>query len=175
MSYSMVRESKFTTKLLIKFHPRSGNEGPEGEERCSSTLSLTLALDGGGWLTPRPGRFIPWMARHPSCRRLGGPQGGLECSGLFRPIGFRFPDRPARRESQYRLIYRGLLNLFIPFLILTHLHGWRRNGAGFFYNCFKVIVACLSCVYCIIYFSAFVCLEAYLVFFNFKLLNLKTC
>ena len=23
-----------------------------------STLSLTSALDGGGWLTPRPGRFI---------------------------------------------------------------------------------------------------------------------
>jgi hypothetical protein len=25
----------------------------------SSTLSLTSALDGGGWSTPRPGRFTP--------------------------------------------------------------------------------------------------------------------
>jgi len=25
----------------------------------SSTLSLTSALDGGGWSTSRPGRFIP--------------------------------------------------------------------------------------------------------------------
>ena len=25
----------------------------------SSTLSLTLALDGGGWSTPHPGRFTP--------------------------------------------------------------------------------------------------------------------
>jgi len=25
----------------------------------SSTLSLILALDGGGWSTPRPGRFTP--------------------------------------------------------------------------------------------------------------------
>jgi hypothetical protein len=25
----------------------------------SSTLSLTSAVDGGGWLTPRPGRFSP--------------------------------------------------------------------------------------------------------------------
>ena len=37
-------------------HPRTGHEGPEGEERYSSTLSLTLALDGGEWSTPRPGR-----------------------------------------------------------------------------------------------------------------------
>ena len=28
-------------------------------ERYSSTLSLTLALDGVGWSTPRPGRFTP--------------------------------------------------------------------------------------------------------------------
>ena len=26
---------------------------------CSSTLSLNSALDGGGWSTPRPGRFTP--------------------------------------------------------------------------------------------------------------------
>ena len=25
----------------------------------SATLSLTSALDGGGWSTPRPGRFTP--------------------------------------------------------------------------------------------------------------------
>jgi hypothetical protein len=25
----------------------------------NSTLSSTSALDGGGWLTPRPGRFTP--------------------------------------------------------------------------------------------------------------------
>jgi hypothetical protein len=35
---------------------RMGHEGPEGEQRYSSTLSLTLALDEG-WVvnsTPRP-------------------------------------------------------------------------------------------------------------------------
>jgi len=30
-----------------------------GEKRYSSTLSLTSALDAGGWSTPRPGRFTP--------------------------------------------------------------------------------------------------------------------
>jgi len=29
-------------------HPRTGHDGPEGEQRYSSTLSLTSALDGGG-------------------------------------------------------------------------------------------------------------------------------
>jgi hypothetical protein len=44
--------------------------------RYSSTLSLTLALDGGGWSTPRPGRFTPeTYTRYLLCRRLGGPQG----------------------------------------------------------------------------------------------------
>ena len=42
-----------------KFRPGRGHEGPEGESRYSSTLSLTSALDVGGWLTPRPGRFTP--------------------------------------------------------------------------------------------------------------------
>jgi hypothetical protein len=36
---------------------RTGHEGPEGEYRYSSTLSLTLALDEGGWSTSRPGHL----------------------------------------------------------------------------------------------------------------------
>jgi len=30
----------------VKVYPRTGQEGPEGEERYSSILSLTSALDG---------------------------------------------------------------------------------------------------------------------------------
>jgi hypothetical protein len=53
-------------------HPRTGHEGPEGEERYSSTLSLTLALDGGGWSVLRPGRFTPGEETgYPLCWRLG--------------------------------------------------------------------------------------------------------
>jgi len=46
-----------------KGHLVTGHEGPEGEQRYSSTLSLTSALDEGGWSTPRPGRFTP--GKHP--------------------------------------------------------------------------------------------------------------
>jgi hypothetical protein len=36
-----------------KVHPGSGHEGPKGEYRSRSILSLTAALDGGGWWTSR--------------------------------------------------------------------------------------------------------------------------
>jgi hypothetical protein len=44
--------------------PKTGHKRPEGENRCSSTLSLTSALDGGECLTPRPGRFT-FMGKNP--------------------------------------------------------------------------------------------------------------
>ena len=43
-----------------KVLPRTGREGPEGEQIYRSTLSSNSALDGGGWSVPRPGRFTPW-------------------------------------------------------------------------------------------------------------------
>jgi hypothetical protein len=45
--------------LNDKFHPRTVHEFPAGEYSYSSTLSLTSALDEGGWSTPRSGRFTP--------------------------------------------------------------------------------------------------------------------
>jgi hypothetical protein len=57
---------------------------PRGDDRYSSTLSLTSALNEGGWSTPRAGRFTPGKeTRYPLYRRLGGPQGR---SGRVRKI-----------------------------------------------------------------------------------------
>ena len=42
-----------------KVLPRTGHEGPEGEQMYSSILPLTSELDVGGWSTSRPGRFTP--------------------------------------------------------------------------------------------------------------------
>jgi hypothetical protein len=59
----------------VKVHPITVHADRE-EYRCSSTLSLTSALDGGRWLTPRPGNFMPGKGiRCPLYRTLGGPQG----------------------------------------------------------------------------------------------------
>ena len=44
----------------------------EEEYRYSSTPSLTLALDGGGWSTPRPGRSTPRKeSRYPTVQEPG--------------------------------------------------------------------------------------------------------
>jgi hypothetical protein len=107
-----------------KVLPKTGHEGPEGEYRYSSTLSLTLALDGGGWSTPRPGHFTPGkQTRYPFYRRLGGPQGW---SGRLRkistPPGIQSPDRPARSESLYRLSYRGPQQYIMASLFLHFKH-----------------------------------------------------
>ena len=62
-----------------KVHPRTGREGPQGEYRYSSTLSLTSALDGVG------GKRQPQVALPPG-KRAGthciggwvGPKAGLD-------------------------------------------------------------------------------------------------
>ena len=42
-------------KVKGKVHPRTSHEGPKGDYRYSSTISLTSALDGGdGWSRPFP-------------------------------------------------------------------------------------------------------------------------
>jgi hypothetical protein len=55
-----------TFHVRIKVRPRTGHNGPEEEQRNSSTIALTSALDGDEWLTPRPGRFaLGKETRHP--------------------------------------------------------------------------------------------------------------
>ena len=60
-------------------------------------------LDGGEWLTPRPGRFtLGKENRYPLYRRLGGPPGPVWTGEKnLAPAGIRFPDRAARSESSY--------------------------------------------------------------------------
>ena len=41
----------------------------------SSALSLTSALDGGGWSTPRPGRFTPEKGSVPVVQKAGWASG----------------------------------------------------------------------------------------------------
>ena len=66
-----------------KGHPIRGHQGPKGEKSYSSTLSLTSALDWGGWSTPHPGRFTLGKDPYPLYRILGGPK---DRSGRVRKI-----------------------------------------------------------------------------------------
>jgi hypothetical protein len=49
----------FIKKVKGKVYPRTGYEGPEGEQTYSSTLSLTSAIERGGWSMPCSGCFTP--------------------------------------------------------------------------------------------------------------------
>ena len=58
-----------------KVQHRTGHEGPEGEQRYTSTLSLTSALDGVGGQRHAPAALLPGKTRYSLYRRLGGSQG----------------------------------------------------------------------------------------------------
>jgi hypothetical protein len=59
-----------------KVHPTTRHEGILQEYTYRFTFSFTSALDGGGWLTPRPGRFASGKETgYPLHRTLGEPQG----------------------------------------------------------------------------------------------------
>ena len=68
----------------------------------SCTLFLTSALDSGGWLTPRAGRFTPGNDAVPIVQEDGWAPGlvrtGAENIAL---TGIRAPCRPASRQSLY--------------------------------------------------------------------------
>jgi hypothetical protein len=58
-----------------KVHPRTGHEGPYGEQTYSSTISLTSTPFGSWWSALSPGRFNRRKETlYPFRRRMGGPQ-----------------------------------------------------------------------------------------------------
>ena len=84
---------------------------------------MTAGLEGGEW--SRLGRTLPpGKTRYPFYRRLGGPQGRsgrgrgrdfppVQTGGKSRPQRDSIPDRPARSQSPYRLIYLAHIYIYI--------------------------------------------------------------
>jgi hypothetical protein len=96
------------SQLKSKIHHRTGHERPDREERYSSTISLTSALERDGWLTPRPGSFIPRINPISAVQETSwAPTAGLYLCEKSRPRRNVIPDRPAGFESLYRLRYPG--------------------------------------------------------------------
>jgi len=84
-----------------KVHLRTCHEGPEGEQKYSSILSLTSAIDGGVRSTPYPSRFTPMKeTRYQYYRRLSGPKGR---SGRVRKISPPHWDSMPGPYSPYRV------------------------------------------------------------------------
>ena len=78
-------------KGKAKVHPRTGQEGLEVEQRYSSTLSLTSALDGVGGQRHCPAALPPGNTRYPLCRRNLAPPPGFD-PRTFQPVASRFTD-----------------------------------------------------------------------------------
>jgi len=88
-----------------KVHRRWGREGPEGEEKYSSSLSLTSALDGGWWSTPRPGRLAPEPVS--TGEENLAPTGGRHCSvGTSRSIRQTTNKRDDDRHVHLKCLHK---------------------------------------------------------------------
>ena len=87
-----------------KGHLITDHEGPEGEQRYSSTLSLISGLDRDGWLAPRPGYFTTPFGKRAGTHFTGGcvgPRVGLDgCGKISLPPGFD-PHTVKPVESRY--------------------------------------------------------------------------
>ena len=108
------------TTSLGRFHPFIGHKGTQGEQKYSSTLFQTSALEGGEGSASRPGSTLPpGKTRYPLYMRLGGHQGR---SGLVRkispppgfdprtvqPVGSRYTDdatRPTYHQFNIQQFY----------------------------------------------------------------------
>ena len=75
--FSWVHRSDRVSRVKGKGHPITGHEGPEREYRFSSTLSLTWAVHGGVWLTPRPGRCTRGNDAVPIVQEAGWATGSV--------------------------------------------------------------------------------------------------
>jgi hypothetical protein len=97
-------------KVKVKFTLEQATKAQRWSRGMSnnSTLSLTSALDGGGWSTPRTGRFTPGKDQVPTAQEAGWAP-GLVWTGAdnIAPNGIRSLYRAARSESLYRLSYPG--------------------------------------------------------------------
>jgi len=92
----------------VKKSKVAGHEGPKVWVRYSPTLSLTSALDGDGWSTPRPGLFTPGKDSVPILKEAGwAPEPVWTGAENLASTGIRSPDRPARSVSLYGLSYPG--------------------------------------------------------------------
>ena len=72
--WRLVRTGIWKGKGKGKVQPRTGHEGPEGEQMYSSTLPWNSALDGMGGQRHAPAALPPGKTRFLLYRRLGGPQ-----------------------------------------------------------------------------------------------------
>jgi hypothetical protein len=139
-----------------KVHPETYREGPYGEQKYSSTLSLTSALSGGGWSKPRNSHLTPPPpgkdTRFLLYRKLGGTQGGC---GKSRPHRCSIPGP----SSLWRVVIPTALSwptrLGHGFSLIINLN---RSGPELselwyifeaFVSCLYIVCTCMCVCVCV--------------------------
>ena len=126
------RQDKFPRQ--VGFTLTQAHKDPQGEQRYSSTLFLTSALEVGEGSASRPGRTLPpGKTRYLFYRRLGGPQAGLDRCGKSRlhrdsipgpssPQAVAIPTTlPGPPFPRYPLVKTGHIQLLVDLRKLTSL------------------------------------------------------
>ena len=114
--YTHTHTHIYKVKIKDKGHPTTGHEGPEGEYRYSSNLSLTSALAGVGGQSHAPAALAPGKTRYPLYRSLGGAQGqSVQVRKIspppefdprtVRPVASRYTDWPTPDHSYIYILH----------------------------------------------------------------------
>ena len=91
-----------TSALVFKINPIRAHEGPQLEYMCSSTLSLTSALNVFELSRPNPGHFTTGKYSIPIVQEVGWvPVADGTGAEILATTGVRSPDRPACSYSLY--------------------------------------------------------------------------
>jgi hypothetical protein len=109
----MVQFQKLTRNLFLTLHGQI-NKAQRGR-RGITIVSLTSALDGGGWSTPLPGHFTPEMTRWE--RRVVWKD-----AENFESGGIRSPERPGR------CTYLKPLAMSLACMLLSYPQSIRTTG-----------------------------------------------
>ena len=128
MGYLNVKHTPkyYTLQWKGKVHTTTGHKGPEGELRYSSTLSLTLSLDGIGWSMLCPGRFTPGKEPVPIVQEAGWAPGlvwtGVENLAPHRDLisGQSSPQRVAIPTALSQPTYSSVIADKINYSLTDH-------------------------------------------------------
>jgi len=106
-----------TSLYKSKFHPVTRHEGPEREQRYSSSPSLTLTLDGDGWSSHAPDALPPVKRSSTNCTGSWvGPWAILDGCNKSRSTRIWPLYNPAGSKLLYRLSYPATPYLLTVFL-----------------------------------------------------------
>ena len=149
------------SEQINKFHPVAGHEGPEANQRCSSTLFLSLALDGGGWSMSWPWPLYSWERDMVPIVQEAGWALAIctRAENLVPPLGFNLQTiQPvASHYTDYTLFRAVIINTIFAAINMWSVHS---------ITTITVMVIMLIITSCLEFFSAMATVNNLPLFWN---------